>query len=150
MGVKYSEVIERMRSAGKLKNDSRVARALGVTPQALSNYKKRGNIPADLVLKFSEIYGTYVDWLITGDGQMFRAGYGPGEDASTVTAAREMVLAYGNLAEVTALTPDEIIYVGKLLKVLRNTEESTVKALKWTIDALLKTARSPEEEKPDE
>ncbi|MCK4738963.1 MAG: helix-turn-helix domain-containing protein [Deltaproteobacteria bacterium] len=140
MGVKYTEVIERMKSAGKLKNDSRVARALGVTPQALSNYKKRGNIPADLVLKFSGIYGTYVDWLITGEGDTFRAGYGSGEDASVITSAREEVMAYGNLAEVTALSPEEIICVGKLLKVMRCNDTSIVKAVQWSIDSLLKSS----------
>ena len=54
MGVKYSDTIERMRWAGKLKNDSAVARVLGVTPQALSNYKKRGRAPyrfGDKILK---------------------------------------------------------------------------------------------------
>lgn len=145
MGVKYTEVIERMRGAGQLKNDSRVARALGVTPQALSNYKKRGNIPADLVIRFSDIYGTNVDWLITGEGAMYRAGYGGREDAKSVTAAREEVKAYGNLAEVATLSPEEIIYVGKLLKVLRHADKSTITALQWTIDALLKSSESSSE-----
>ena len=76
MGVSYSDIIERMRWAGKLKNDSAVARVLGVTPQALSNYKKRGEMPTDLVLRFANIYGLSVDWLISGEGEMYRPGKG--------------------------------------------------------------------------
>ena len=72
MGVNYLEIIDRMRWAGKLKNDSAVARALGVTPQALSNYKKRGEMPTDLVLKFAGIYSLSVDWLISGEGEMYK------------------------------------------------------------------------------
>ncbi len=139
MGVNYAEVIERMKESGRLKNDSRVARALGVTPQALSNYKKRGKIPADLVIRFSDIYGLYVDWLLTGEGTQYKAGYGDPNESDAVRSAREETLAYGNLAKFASLDPDEIICVGKLLKVLRSNEASSASALKWTIDAMLKT-----------
>ena len=74
MGVQYNETIDRMRWAGKLKNDSAIARALGVTPQAFSSYKKRGSIPSDLILKFASMIGLSVDWLITGDGEMYKQG----------------------------------------------------------------------------
>ncbi len=147
MGVKYSEVIERMRESGKLKNDSRVARALGVTPQALSNYKKRGKIPADLVIKFSELFGLYVDWLLSGEGPKYKPGYGDPEEASAVATAREEALSYGNLAKFAALEPEEIICVGKLLKILRSSDSATASALKWTIDAMLKSAVAAELEK---
>ncbi len=40
MRVEYSDVLERMKKSANLKNDSRLARLLDVTPQALSNYKK--------------------------------------------------------------------------------------------------------------
>jgi hypothetical protein len=74
MGIIYSEIIEKMRWAGKLKNDSAVARRLGVTPQSLSNYKKRGEMPTNLVLKFSNLYRLSMDWLITGEGQVQKPG----------------------------------------------------------------------------
>jgi len=89
MGVNYSDIIERMRWAGKLKNDSAVARVLGVTPQALSNYKKRGEMPTDLVLKFSNIYGLSVDWLISGEGDMQKPGLRGGGMAKGYLIAAE-------------------------------------------------------------
>jgi len=142
-----------MRWAGKLKNDSAVARVLGVTPQALSNYKKRGEMPTDLVLKFANIYGLSVDWLITGEGEMYRGG-GGGMSGKGYMIAAEETSPYGGKAEratlqgmidSAALTPDEIIYVGKLLKILRGSNRSTAEAIKYSVDAFLKAAEQPEE-----
>src|SRR4030065_344933 len=89
MGVSYSDIIERMRWAGKLKNDSAVARVLGVTPQALSNYKKRGEMPTDLVLRFANIYGLSVDWLISGEGEMYKPGERGGSCSKTTEQTTE-------------------------------------------------------------
>ncbi len=138
MGVNYLDTIERMRWAGKLKNDSAVARTLGVTPQALSNYKKRGEMPTDLVLRFAEIYGLSVDWLISGKGEMYRFG---GAEQEGYLMAAEEALAYGRDPSQKGcnffgvLDPDEIIIVGKLLKVLRSADENLSSALKCTIEA---------------
>jgi len=146
MGVSYPDIIERMRWAGKLKNDSAVARTLKVTPQALSNYKKRGEMPTDLVLRFAGIYGLSVDWLITGEGEVYRSGTG-----GTLTAAEEAA-AYGGkkqgLPSLTALTPDEIIYLGKLLKILRGSNKSTAAAIKYSVDALLGASSDPDVGEP--
>src|SRR3989304_7419895 len=74
----YSGIIERMKEAGKLKNESATARVLSVTPQALSNYKKRDRMPSHLVIKFASIYGLSVDWLLTGNAVYRIAGGGLG------------------------------------------------------------------------
>ncbi len=139
MGVNYLDTIERMRWAGKLKNDSAVARVLGVTPQALSNYKKRGEMPTDLVLRFAEIHSLSVDWLISGKGEMYRFGTGP-EDY--LIAAEESVGYGGDISHkgctfFGTLDPDEIILVGKLLKVLRYRDKNLASALKCTLDTFL-------------
>ncbi len=137
MGVNYLETIERMRWAGKLKNDSAVARVLGVTPQALSNYKKRGEMPTDLVLRFADIHGLSVDWLISGKGEMYRLG----ADQDGYFMVAEEALAYGGegmqkgCSFFGVLDPDEIILVGKLLKVMRSNDENLSSALKCTIEA---------------
>lgn len=123
MSVKYEGVAERMRSAGKLKNDSRLARALGITPQAISNYKKRGNLPADLLVRFSDLYGVSIDWLITGDGESFLPGFGEGTDVKTLNLLKSEVT-------VTPLSPDELVYVGQLLKILRKGNDVALLALK--------------------
>jgi len=70
------KIFSRMIEAGRLRNSSGLARALGVTPQAISNYRKRGVFPAALAMKFSERFGVSVDWLITGEGEPMRSGQG--------------------------------------------------------------------------
>lgn len=154
MGVNYTDIIERMRWAGKLKNDSAVARTLGVTPQALSNYKKRGEMPTDLVLRFSGIYGLSVDWLITGQGQMYNASLKSGESpVEGAVRAAEETGPYGlppKPPDFSALTPDEIILIGKLLKILRGANKGTATAIKYSVDALLRASELPQEAGPKE
>ncbi|MEE8574166.1 MAG: helix-turn-helix domain-containing protein [Thermodesulfobacteriota bacterium] len=146
MGVNYSDTIERMRWAGKLKNDSAVARKLGVTPQALSNYKKRGELPTDLVIRFSGIYGLSVDWLLSGDGDVYRIGYQPAVAEGGVAAETSAAYGRGTLQglsgapDITAMSADQIIYVGKLLKILRGTNKNNADAIKWSIDAFCKAS----------
>ena len=143
MGVNYLDIIEKMRWAGKLKNDSAVARVLGVTPQALSNYKKRGEMPTDLVLRFAKLFGLSVDWLIHGVGDMYRPGAEATEKGiKDYVFAAESTTSYGGgkTLDLTVLNPDEIIYVGKLLKVLRGENKSNAAAIKHTVDAFLENS----------
>ena len=63
----FSILVERMKRAAHAANDSALARLLGVTPQALSNYKKRGTMPYTQIFKFAQLTGTSLDAL-TADG----------------------------------------------------------------------------------
>ncbi len=128
MGVPYNETIDRMRWAGKLKNDSAIARALGVTPQAFSSYKKRGSIPSDLILKFADMIGLSVDWLITGEGEMYK-------QTGAATTAPTGYGAASTGVRPSTISADEMIYVGKLLKVLRSENPESITAVKTTIDS---------------
>lgn len=123
MGVSYNEVIDRMKWAGRLKNDSAVARALDITPQALSNYKKRGEMPSNLIIEFSERFGISIDWLVTGVGDVYRRAMAAEEGA-----------AYAGSSNVD---PDELIYIGKLLKIVRAEDKSHSSAVKNAIDSVL-------------
>ncbi len=142
MRVKYSDVLERMKKSADLKNDSRLARLLGVTPQALSNYKKRSKVPSDLLIKFADMQGLSVDWLLSGEGAKHRVGHS-GDGASSPGILEEENASYGagpgiaasGLISFAALTPDELIYVGRLIKVLRCADAANAAVLKWTIDA---------------
>ncbi len=117
MGIPYNDVIERMKDAGKLRNDSAVARELNVTPQALSNYKKRGEMPTDLVVRFATMHGLSIDWLITGQG------------------AEALPAPTPQPPDFNTYTPDELIYTGKLLKIMRMGELPS-KAARMTLDAI--------------
>lgn len=64
MNIDFDTIIKKMLLKGKLKNTSELARVLGVTPQTISNAKKRGSFPAKHILRFSTIYDVSIDWLI--------------------------------------------------------------------------------------
>lgn len=118
MGVPFNEVYGRMQDAARFKNSSALARSLAVTPQALSNYKKRGVMPTDMAVRFAELHGLSIDWLLTGKGEGPESGQLP---------------LYTKL-DLGELTPDEAIYIGKLLKLLRG-EKFFSKAVRSYIDS---------------
>jgi hypothetical protein len=59
------------RSVGA-KNDSGLARALGVIQQTVSAARKRKTIPCSWIIKISENYGISCDWLLYGEGPKYR------------------------------------------------------------------------------
>lgn len=124
MGVAYQEIIERMRFAGKLKNDSAVARILGITPQALSNYKKKGELPSGLVVKFANLTGLSIDWLLTGDGFINKDG--------SQSVSFEKIKG----VKIADLSREEWLYIGKLLKILRGENERSLCAIRYIVDSL--------------
>ncbi len=131
METTYTVILDRMKLAGRLKNNSAVAKALGITPQAISNYKKRGKFSSSVIFKFADIYDVSIDWLLTGNGE---APSVPTKDEALLRGRREF-------EKITAMSPDELICVGKLLKILRTNNGVIAAATKLCIDNLLKAAR---------
>lgn len=136
----YDQITERMRDTTKLKNDSAIAKILEITPQALSNYKKRGKMPTSLIIKFADIYNLSVDWLISGFGNIYKP-----TAANDALIAAEITSEYGkpineDEAKVLAsFSPEEMVYIGKLLKILRCENQSAITAIECNIDSFLKT-----------
>ncbi|MBI4949867.1 MAG: helix-turn-helix domain-containing protein [Deltaproteobacteria bacterium] len=143
MGVNYSKVFERMLKAGRLKNGSQLAKALGVSPQAVSNYKKRGELPASLIFKFAETYSVSIDWLINGvaepgdSAELSRPAYASEADDRYFIDSVDKAWLPSSINDLMMLSPDEIIYVGRLLKVLRGPERY-IPAVKVCIDSFIK------------
>lgn len=114
MGLNYSELVERMRKAANLKNDSEVARALDITPQAMSNFKKKGDIPSDLVIRFARKFKLSVDRLLTGEGK-------PGEDNLFVNEGQDIysVSSDADLDEILKWLKDNPHDKQLILKLIR-------------------------------
>jgi hypothetical protein len=70
----YKVTLERMLEESGLKNESSIAKSLGISPQAFSNFKKNGEIPAERVIQFALKYKLSIDYLLTGEGQHKREG----------------------------------------------------------------------------
>jgi transcriptional regulator with XRE-family HTH domain len=147
MNETCAEIMERMKRAGGLKNYTAVAERLGITPQAVSNYKKKGKMPPGLIIRFAELYGLSVDWLLTGMGDMYRPHDFAMEGEVTAFSTLDQVADRRGVREgvkrfagLLPMSPDEIIFMGKLLKILRGSNKQAVDVLKLSVDALLKAS----------
>lgn len=109
--VDYLGIRNRMLEAGNCKNDSALARALGVKPQALSNYKKRGKMPTNLIFRFAERFDVSLDWLVASP------------------FANSELKRIDNLVD---LSLDEMIVVGKAVEVMRG---GNAKSFTLTVDS---------------
>lgn len=144
MLLKKPELLERMLRAGKLKNWSELAKAVGLSPQAISNYKKKGEIPPRLIFKFAETYNISIDWLLTGLGEMSNAA-GLLNRVCAI-ALVETSVDRDNDSHYAAtgyavLNSEEVVYVGKLLTILRCSGSVAVPAIKSNIDAFYNTVK---------
>lgn len=81
-GATSEEILLRMAEATGSKRETNLAAWLGVTPQSVSNAKKKGSIPPAWVMDVALKTAVSLDWLYFGEGQMQR-----GESASPLTSA---------------------------------------------------------------
>lgn len=65
------DIILRLKTAMNIQSDNVLAEALGVSKGTLSNWKVRNSI--DFALVFSKCKQISIDWLITGEGEMFKS-----------------------------------------------------------------------------
>jgi len=63
-------IIERMRLAHGVKNDTQLAQALGLAKSAPSNWRFRNSVPVDMCFETACNKGVSMDWLIFGVGDM--------------------------------------------------------------------------------
>lgn len=120
MPIPFS-ITDRMMHAARLKNHSALAADLGITPQALSNYKRRGEMPPGLVMDFAEKHGLSVDWLVFGKKS---------EEVWGVSPLSGIVI---NLA----VTREEQVYLEKALTVLRSPNAMLAEVFRHSLDALV-------------
>jgi hypothetical protein len=63
-------IINRLKIAFSAKNDADIAKKLHISPQSLSNWKKRKTIDWKSVFTYCEHVN--LNWLLTGEGAMFK------------------------------------------------------------------------------
>lgn len=112
MSTNFDSITERMLEAGRLKNFTALAMDLGITPQAVSNYRKRGEFPASLAIRFARKHGVSLDWLFTGSG-----------------APRAEIKV-----DIPPFTPEELILTGRLLRVMRSGDRGLVDSVKGAVE----------------
>ena len=60
------ETLDRLLQGAGLRRDSQLAELLGVSPQAVSQARRKGRIPDGWVLKVAEKFGLSTDWIFFG------------------------------------------------------------------------------------
>ncbi|MBI5468212.1 MAG: helix-turn-helix domain-containing protein [Deltaproteobacteria bacterium] len=145
MQIKNRELFERMLMAGKLKNYSELAKTVGLSPQAISNYRKKDEISPKLIFKFAETYNISIDWLLTGIGDMY-SRMSSSERVCTIALVEKARGkdngSYSYAMGQAVLDTEEIVYVGKLLTILRSTESVAGPSIKTNIDAFYMTVKA--------
>lgn len=63
------QIMHRMRLVLGVDSDYKLARLVGKSTSALSNWRKRGSIPIDECISLSVSHGVSLDWLILGRGE---------------------------------------------------------------------------------
>jgi hypothetical protein len=71
--VKIEDVLGRIKQIVGESSDSGLARALDTTPQTISSWKARDSIPYAKCIELAEKERVSLDWLLTGEGAMYKA-----------------------------------------------------------------------------
>ena len=66
------DIILRMKTALSLKSDRQLAHFLEIAPQSVSTWRSRNTTPYALCDQVSQKVGVSIDWLLTGEGSMYR------------------------------------------------------------------------------
>ncbi len=118
---------------------SRLAEMLEVTPTNIDDWVNKGYAPQrEQLLKFYDKLNINLNWLLTGDGEMFNkhatAGIKQGEKRPLM--GHEALAEYG-------YDKEEREYIDKLIKIFRTKDAGTKSAIMQNIDTFMKV---PEEQ----
>lgn len=112
-------VIERIRASIGVNTDAGLCRTLGLKPQTLSGWKSRDSIPYELCEQIAGKYEVSIDWLLTGEGPMYRSAQPA--PAAPLSSREEAVLAMFRSLDEDAQR--EIQQVAEEKKRLRDVEQ---------------------------
>lgn len=85
-------VLERLMTVFAVDSDSDLARKLDVNRQTLGSWRSRQSIPYALCVNVSEAEGVSLDWLLTGEGSMYRGVSAEPSEMRTVNQQEEAIL----------------------------------------------------------
>lgn len=103
------DVLGRLRLIYGVKTDTELAEALGKKKNTLSTWKSRNSKPFEICEQVALERGISIDWLLTGEGEMYRSGVTAQTPASVLPSGLAgMERRVGSLLGVLAqLTPED-------------------------------------------
>ncbi|KYO87163.1 helix-turn-helix transcriptional regulator [Pseudomonas aeruginosa] len=92
MGNKSANaVVDRLLSVYGVKNDNQLSELLQIKRSTLGNWRSRDSVPYTVCVITAEERGVSLDWLLTGEGPMWRGGDSQKVE-ETLTDPREQAL----------------------------------------------------------
>ncbi len=70
--IDFDDVIDRAKKAFKINADNKLAEFIGMKPNAFYNRKKAQSLPYDELLRAAKAENLSFDWLLTGEGSMYK------------------------------------------------------------------------------
>lgn len=114
--IKKERILERIKEAYNIRKDADLAIFLGISRSTLSNWGTRNSIDYDLV--FSKCESLNFDWLLTGQGTMFRT-----DDIPTLSPSSPTSLENVEAITYCRMYQEEREENKKLLKEIGHLEE---------------------------
>jgi plasmid maintenance system antidote protein VapI len=101
--AKTSAIFERLILASNVKTDAALAQAIGVTPQSVSDARKKSKVPPAWAIEIAKKYQVSLDWILFGkEVEFFGSGLAAGQARSAGRGELEIRIA-GLEAENAAL-----------------------------------------------
>lgn len=95
MSINNSEVnavLDRLKQVYVVDKDSELAKSLEITPQTLSTWKARDKVPYSICVQISKERNLTLDWLLTGEGQMYKNAPPPEQQLQALTPKERALL----------------------------------------------------------
>lgn len=118
------KVLERLKGVLNASSDSALARALDTTPQTISSWKARDSVPYAKCVSLAEEEGLSLDWLLTGQGTMYRDKTSTGVD---LTPEQQALLTLFN--DLAASDQREILHDAEKKKRLSELEQQVAELM---------------------
>ena len=153
-------------------NQKNFADLLGITERTLRNYEKGNNLPSSLLTILIEKFNININWLLTGEGDMFLKDYTnftevknaynlpkiyPGKNLANPTPSTDTkqtslpkIPNLENLVNPTPSTDEPHYYKLEILKILDREDPEKVKALAEFLKGWASVERSSSEKSSSE
>lgn len=138
------EIVERIKKTEGLKFDTDVARLFGVDKTTIGKWKSRGTVPYDYLVNYARQKGYTLDWLLLGEGPMYREEVSQIREAQVIPYKAKQIeydLFNAVAAEVRAQLQDKHIRINdpqmqaKIDYMITFVYNSMVKCDEHTVDA---------------
>jgi phage repressor protein C with HTH and peptisase S24 domain len=115
--LRQQAVFDRMRQAAKVKTYASLAEILGITPQAVSDARKKGNVPNRWLLHIARKYGVALEWLSYGrDASGARQAEDAGGDMLRVPRVKARLSLDGNGFAACDEAPESCVFPAAFLR----------------------------------